>query len=69
VSAAWNPSFHDGLLGTLFGSGKTVLRGGYGRIYGRLNGVNLVLVPLLGIGPLQPVTCGRSELGGCCYLL
>ena len=45
VGVAWNPSF----------SKATVIRGGYGRIYGRLNGVDLVLVPLLGVGLIQPV--------------
>src|ERR1700732_1809310 len=39
------------------GEDKTVIRGGYGRIYGRLNGVDLVLVPLLGTGLIQPVQC------------
>ena len=66
VSAAWNPKFDSGILGTLFGNGKTVVRGGYGRIYGRLNGVNLVLVPLLGIGPLQPITCAGAKMDGTC---
>ena len=66
VSGAWNPKFDSGILGKLFGNGKTVLRGGYGRIYGRLNGVNLVLVPLLGIGPLQPVTCAGPNMNGTC---
>jgi hypothetical protein len=66
IAAAWNPKFDSGLLGKLFGSGKTVLRGGYGRIWGRLNGVNLVLVPLLGIGPLQPVTCAGPSMTGQC---
>jgi Carboxypeptidase regulatory-like domain len=47
VAVAWNPSF----------SKDTVIRGGYGRIYGRLNGVDLVLVPLLGTGLIQPVQC------------
>ncbi|HMG74220.1 MAG TPA: carboxypeptidase-like regulatory domain-containing protein [Pyrinomonadaceae bacterium] len=60
VSVAWNPSYKSGLMGTLFGDGKTVIRGGYGRIYGRLNGVNLVLVPLLGVGLLQSVSCANN---------
>ena len=47
VGIAWNPSF----------SKATVIRGGYGRIYGRLNGVDLVLVPLLGDGLMQAVQC------------
>ena len=57
LSAAWNPSFNSGILGSLFGQGKTVIRGGYSRIYGRLNGVDLVLVPLLGTGNAQAVSC------------
>jgi hypothetical protein len=60
VSAAWNPKFSSGILGKFFGDGKTVLRGGYGRIWGRLNGVNQVLVPLLGPGLIQPVTCSGA---------
>jgi hypothetical protein len=66
VSFAWNPHYSDGLLGKLFGNGKTVLRGGYSRIFGRLNGVDLVLVPLLGPGLLQGVTCiGPLTTGAC----
>jgi hypothetical protein len=66
VSVAWNPKFSNGLLGKLLGEGKTVVRGGYGRIYGRLNGVNLLLVPLLPPGLLQAVSCvGVSRTGGC----
>ena len=57
IAAAWNPSFSDGILGKVFGPGKSVIRGGYSRIFGRLNGVNLVLVPLLGTGLMQPVQC------------
>ena len=46
--------------------GKTVVRGGYSRIYGRLNGVALVLVPLLGTGLMQAVQCtGASRTGQC----
>ena len=36
---------------------NTVLRGGYARIFGRINGVNPLLVPLLTPGLLQPDTC------------
>ena len=57
IAAAWDPSFSDGLLNKVFGQGKTVVRGGYSRIFGRLNGVDLVLVPLLGTGLIQPVQC------------
>jgi len=60
ISIAWNPSFKSGLLGQLLGDGKTVFRAGYGRLYGRINGVNQVLVPLLGPGILQAVSCGLA---------
>jgi len=52
VAVAWNPDLGPGL-----GGKNTVLRGGYGRIYGRVNGVNLVLTPLLSPGLIQPVSC------------
>jgi hypothetical protein len=57
IAAAWNPNITDGFLGKIFGGNKTVVRGGYSRVYGRLNGVDLVLVPLLGTGLIQPVQC------------
>jgi hypothetical protein len=67
ASAAWNPRFGgDGIMGKLFGDGKTVLRGGYGRIWGRLNGVGLVLSPLLGVGLIQAVSCTGASSGGQC---
>jgi hypothetical protein len=66
VSFAWNPHYSDAVLGKVFGSGKTVVRGGYARIYGRLNGVNLVLVPLLGPGLLQGVVCQNPISNGTC---
>jgi hypothetical protein len=47
IAVAWNPPFNK----------DTVIRGGYGRIYGRLNGVGLVLGPLLSPGLIQPVNC------------
>jgi hypothetical protein len=66
VAVAWNPNFDSGLLGRGFGHGKTVVRGGYSRIYGRLNGVDLVLVPLLGTGLIQAVQCGNNNMNGTC---
>lgn len=66
ASLAWNPRFQNSILKTVFGDGKTVVRGGYGRIYGRLNGVDLLLVPLLGPGLLQAVSCvGVTSSGQC----
>ncbi len=52
IAVAWNPD-----LGATLGGKNTVIRGGYGRIYGRLNGVGLVLGPLLSPGLIQPVNC------------
>jgi hypothetical protein len=60
VAVAWAPKATDGFLA------NTVVRGGYGRQYGRLNGVDLVLVPLLGTGLIQPVQCiGSATDAGC----
>jgi hypothetical protein len=67
IAAAWSPKFdNDSVMGKMFGAQDTVIRGGYGRIYGRLNGVDLVLVPLLGTGLIQPVQCiGALTTGAC----
>lgn len=65
VSVAWNPKFSSGILGKVFGE-NAVVRGGYSRIYGRINGVSQVLNPLLGAGFLQAVTCvGATKAGQC----
>ncbi|MGA8085855.1 MAG: carboxypeptidase-like regulatory domain-containing protein [Terracidiphilus sp.] len=67
VGVAWNPRFDgDGIGSKIFGHEGTVIRGGYGRVYGRLNGVNLVLVPLLGVGLIQPVQCTKALADGTC---
>jgi hypothetical protein len=65
VSLAWSPGADSGFLGALIGHQKTVIRGGYSRIYGRTNGVELVLVPLLGAGILQAVSCYPGMTGSC----
>jgi Carboxypeptidase regulatory-like domain len=64
LAAAWSPNYSDGLLGHVFGSNKTVVRGGYSRVYGRLNGVDLVLVPLLGDGLIQATECTQNFMPG-----
>ena len=66
LAAAWNPNITEGFLGKAFGGNRTVIRGGYSRVYGRLNGVDLVLVPLLGTGLIQPVQCGNNNMNGTC---
>jgi carboxypeptidase family protein len=66
ASLAWSPGYDSGILGKVFGRNKTVLRGGYARIFGRLNGVDLLLVPLLGPGLLQAVSCPAPLRDGTC---
>jgi hypothetical protein len=69
VSAAWNPSLSSGLLGKLFGNRKTVIRGGYGIAYDRVNTVQSVIIPMLGVGFAQTInvntpTCTASGTAG-----
>ena len=66
IAGAWNPSFDEGLLGSIFGRNKTVVRTGYSILYGRLNGVGLVLIPLLGDGLIQAVQCVSPLTNGAC---
>src|ERR1019366_9832213 len=54
LAVAWNPM------------ADTVIRGGYGRIYGRLNGVGLVLGPLLSPGLIEAVSCSVPYKNGSC---
>jgi len=66
VSLAWNPNVSEGLLGKLFGGKSTVVRGGYGRFYDRINAIDQISGPSLGDGFLQPVSCyGASTSGQC----
>ncbi|MGC1619318.1 MAG: carboxypeptidase-like regulatory domain-containing protein [Candidatus Acidiferrum sp.] len=50
VAIAWNPSYADGKRGKLFGQGKTVIRAGFGIYYDRINNVQSVEIPQLGVG-------------------
>lgn len=54
-SAAWNPNISSGFLGHLFGGRKMVIRGGYGLSYDRVNTVQSVIIPMLGVGFAQTV--------------
>lgn len=66
ISLAWTPRFTDGFLGALFGDGKTVLRGGYTRLYDRINGVQKAINPLQGLGYGQSQVClGPNRNGQC----
>src|ERR1700689_1203251 len=67
LAAAWSPHFDsNSTMGHFFGHEDTVIRAGYGRIFGRLNGVDLVLVPLLGPGLIQPTQCLTGLSNGTC---
>jgi Carboxypeptidase regulatory-like domain len=63
ISAAWQPSFDEGLLGRLFGSRKTVIRGGYSLLYDRLNTTQSVVLPMLGVGFAQGLSAAPT-VGG-----
>jgi hypothetical protein len=66
IAVAWNPKINGGAWGWLFGNGKTVFRGGYARLYDRLNGVQKVINPLQALGFGQTLTClGPSTTGQC----
>src|SRR5207249_10900826 len=54
---SWQPKFTSGILGRIFGDGKTVLRGGYWRFFDRLNGVQAVIDTLQSVGIGQPLLC------------
>jgi Carboxypeptidase regulatory-like domain len=66
LALAWNPNFSDGLLHSLFGNGKTVIRGGWARAFDRINGVGVVLTPALGIGFGDLSVCRKPSLAGVC---
>src|SRR5262245_52068579 len=57
LSFAWTPDFSKGFLERLTGGGKTVVRGGYGIVFDRLNTVQTVVIPLLGVGFAQTINC------------
>jgi hypothetical protein len=69
ASIAWNPSFRDGYLGKIVGDRKTVIRGGYGIAYDRVNTVQSVIIPMLGVGFAQTINvlsplCNATGAGG-----
>ncbi len=61
VSASWNPKFSGTALNKIFGDGATVIRGGYGRLYGRINGDAQVLNPLLSPGLILATQCKYAQ--------
>jgi hypothetical protein len=66
VALAWSPNFTSPGLAKIFGDRATVIRGGYGRIYGRINGVVQVLNPMLSPGLILAVQCHTPQSNGTC---
>ena len=69
LSFAWNPNISSGFGGHLFGGRKLVVRGGYGIAYDRVNTVQSVIIPMLGVGFAQTINlitpgCTASGPGG-----
>jgi hypothetical protein len=69
VALAWNPSYKSGPLEHLLGDKKTVIRAGYGIGYDRVNTVQSVIIPMLGVGFAQTINlvtpaCNATGLGG-----
>jgi hypothetical protein len=62
LAFAWNPSAD--LWG--LGKGKTVLRGGWSVTYTRMNGVGLVMTPILGPGLGNILSCNGPKIGAVC---
>jgi hypothetical protein len=56
ISFAWNPSFTSGALHKMFGDKSTVLRGGYSLLYDRINTIQTIVIPTLGVGFGQTIS-------------
>jgi len=61
IAISWSPKFKNDFLEKLVGENATVIRGGYGRIYGRINGDLQVLNPLLSPGLVLAVQCRTPQ--------
>lgn len=61
IAAAWSPSYSNGLLGKVFGKERTVLRGGFGIYYSRINGEATVVGPGLTAGFTSTLTTGLTN--------
>ncbi|MBI3404026.1 MAG: carboxypeptidase regulatory-like domain-containing protein [Acidobacteria bacterium] len=62
LAFAWHPTAK--LLG--LGDNKGVIRGGWSTTYTRLNGVGLVMTPVLGVGLASIQSCNGPRTGGVC---
>lgn len=72
IAVAWNPSYRTGFLNHMFGDRRTVVRGGFGIVYDRVNTVTVILPPAFGVGfgqvlqtPAPPCNASGSAGPGC----
>lgn len=63
ASAAWNPTFDNGILGKVLGRQKTVIRGGFGMYYSRLSSEDSVVSPGLTAGFSSSITTALANCG------
>ena len=63
VSAVWTPKFKSEGLNKIFGDGATAIRGGYGRIYGRVNSDAQILPLLAAPGLILGTQCKYAQSG------
>jgi len=63
LAAAWTPSFREGILGWMFGDGKTVFRAGYSLVYDRVG--NGLITSFDDAGSFGLSTNIDSLFGGC----
>jgi hypothetical protein len=66
ISFAYSPKTKSPALAKVLGDNATVIRAGYGRIYGRINGVIQVLNPLLSPGLILATQCKYAQSTGQC---
>jgi hypothetical protein len=67
AAVAWNPSIsRDSWLGRIFGDRKTVIRAGWTRAFDRVNGVDIVMTPALGVGFADLGICKAPLAAGGC---
>ena len=66
ISAAWTPRSSNSLISKILGGDATVIRGGYGRMFSRINGDLQVLNPLLSPGLILAVQCRTPQANGTC---
>ncbi|HXG94933.1 MAG TPA: carboxypeptidase regulatory-like domain-containing protein [Blastocatellia bacterium] len=53
IAVAWTPSFENRFLRTVLGGKETVIRGGYSLLFDRINTVQTITIPTLGVGFAQ----------------